>query len=134
VPRVTDVDVRKMLTAPAAADLTEDIAAASGLVDDFCTASGYDDDKLRRIELWLSAHFVAVRYPRTTASSAGGVVSQQVQVPRLDFFLDNTSYGQQAIALDTKGNLARYNEQLKKGRVGLPSTSWVGCPRPKAWR
>ncbi len=125
--RVTSDDVKKIIeTDSSITDFTEFIGAANDLVTELC-GTLYSDARLRMIELWLSAHFYAIRDPRMASESAGGVSgSPQGQT---SMALSSTSYGQQAMLLDTKGALAKLNAQVQSGRVGTVEMFWLGQER-----
>lgn len=108
-------------------DLTPFIAAAHILVDKCCLNSGYDDETLKWIETWLAAHFVAIRDPRVRSESAE--LSQSFDNPDLGAMLMGTSAGQQALVLDTAGNLARLSKQLEKGKPRIGFT-YLGQKEP----
>jgi len=124
--RVTDEEVRGIIEA------TEDeifslnpfIDAANQLVTDLCSGDSYSAAKLRLIELWLAAHFYAVRSPRPSEEGAAGGVSVKFQ-GQTAMHLEATIYGQQAMLLDTAGNLAALNSGLKSGKRTIGIT-WLG--------
>lgn len=101
------------------------IETASSIVDDVCVDTDdytYTSAKLELIERWLSAHCFAGNRRRTLSQSIGqGAVAQRFDPLKLDLNLNNTFYGQMAMALDTQGNLAAAN--AGKGKVSL---HWLG--------
>jgi len=110
---------------PADSDLDPFINTANELVTELCTgtqgpSTAYSVTRLELIERWLAAHFYAIRDPRAKSERAGSVgVSYQEKVD-LNFAV--TTYGQQAMMLDTNGALARLN----KGKgVGI-QILWLG--------
>ena len=106
-------------------DLTPFIDVANQLVTDVCTDSDYTDAKLAIIETWLAAHFYAIRDPRPDSQKAGSV-SQKLQY-KVDLNLAVTTYGQQAMIIDTAGNLAKLNKQATTGNVvASASITWMG--------
>lgn len=106
-------------------DLTPFIDAANLLVTDECAGSSYSDARLKQIELWLSAHFYAVRDPRRSSEAASGV-SQSLQ-SSVSLGFNVTHYGQQAMLLDTVGNLSRLQGQLDRGRGRITAgVIWAG--------
>ena len=106
-------------------DLTPFIDVANQLVTDVCTDSDYTDAKLPIIETWLAAHFYAIRDPRPDSQKAGSV-SQKLQY-KVDLNLAVTTYGQQAMIIDTAGNLAKLNKQATTGNVvASASITWMG--------
>src|SRR4051794_5626212 len=84
-------------------DMDPFIEIASAIVDDVCVPLGYNATRLELIERWLSAHFYAIRDPRTTMEGVGPL-STRFQ-GAFDMHLDHTSYGQQAQLVDTLGGL-----------------------------
>lgn len=88
------------------------ITAANLMVTDLLGSSSLSDDTLKEIERWLAAHFVAIRDPRINQERAGSV-GQSFQY-KLGLRLEVTTYGQQAIALDTTGTLADVNQNGAK--------------------
>ena len=110
------------------ADLDPFIAVANELVTELCTGTAgptpvYTATRLELIERWLSAHFYAIRDPRTTSESAGVSASYESQV---DLGLALSRYGQQAKLLDTHGGLASLDNQTKKGLTRTVGVTWLG--------
>lgn len=111
-------------------DLTPFIIDANLLVNQVCLESGYEEDHLTRIETWLAAHLYAIRDPRTTQETTGPI-SDMFQ-SKVDLGFDVTHYGQQAMRLDTDGNLAALNNSVKVVTVPLPvqnrkkRITWLG--------
>lgn len=91
------------------------IRSANIIVDKLLASDGdLDADQLQEIELWLSAHFVAIRDPVAKSESIGST--------SITYFLSEpgkgllaTPYGQVACALDTTGKLAN----VAKAKAGL---------------
>ena len=86
-----------------------------------------DAEALEIIERWLSAHFYAIRDPRPVFQAVTNIMDRfQTKV---DLNLMVTHYGQQAMVLDTSGELAAYNGSLTnkpmRRRVGV---TFVGKP------
>ena len=107
------------------ADLTPFIATANQLVTDCCGSAGYTDAKLELIERWLAAHFYAIRDPRV-ANEKAGPVGQSYQY-KVGLNLAVTTYGQQAMLLDTEGGLAALNGRVTSGKAKVtPGITWVG--------
>jgi len=106
-------------------DITVFIDAANSLVTELCSDSGYSDARLAQIELWLSAHFYAIKDPRAKSEKAGSV-GQTLQ-SKVDLALSVTHYGQMAMILDTAGNLAAVNKQAQEGTATpSPGATWLG--------
>lgn len=102
--------------------LTPFISAAHSLVESVIDSD--DDDMLTIVETWLAVHFYHVKDMRPASESAGAV-SQSFQY-QLGLGLDVTMYGQQAKLLDATGSLARWDQQIKKGRRRRTGVTWVG--------
>jgi hypothetical protein len=130
VARTTAVLVRGVIEVAAAVDLSPFIATANSVVNDHCTTSGYSDEKLELIERWLAAHFTDVMLPRSAQEGVTGAVGayQQFERVAVDLYLNNTKYGQQAMALDPAKTLAAFNNSLShvKELAGGVSTEWLG--------
>ena len=119
--RVEAADVEEIIEVESGISLTPFINTANLLVTDVCSDSDYSAAKLEQIELWLSAHFYAVRDPRVSSEGAGGVTTTfQGQT---GMRLEASIYGQHALLLDTEGNLAALNVKVGKPRAGV---SWLG--------
>lgn len=123
--RTTVEAVGLIIELDASISLTPFIEAANALVTEHCAALSATAAEL--VERWLSAHFYAMRDPRSTSESAGGVSTSYQSRVGLGF--DLTHYGQMAMRLDTSGGLALLNEQTKRGSKRTPSVSWLGTER-----
>ena len=107
-------------------DLDPFISTANELVTEMCTGTvngpktAYTATRLELIERWLSAHFYAVRDPRVKNEKAGSVgVTYQEKV---DLNFSVTTYGQQALMLDTNGGL----RSLSEGKAHNVQVLWLG--------
>lgn len=98
------------------------IETANALVTEVCKPLGYDDTRLELIERWLSAHFYAIRDPRRASEGAGTV--QETFQHQLDLNLSVTTYGQQAMMLDTLGGLHALSAGVVK-----PTVFWAGTTK-----
>jgi hypothetical protein len=121
--RTTPALVAGIIEADATIGLDPFIFTASELVTEVCAIAGYTVERLELIERWLSAHFYAIRDPRTTNEKAGSVGATYES--KVDLNLALTRYGQQAMVLDTKGGLAQLNIVMSVGRRKVGVT-WVG--------
>ncbi len=130
-PRTTPELVRGIIDAQADVDLTPFIATANLLVNVVCAASGYTDgyvgSQMELIERWLSAHFYTVFDNQLTAAKAG-TVSVHYQ-NKIDYGLKSSIYGQQAILLDTAGNLAALENTAQIKRKINVAILWGGVRR-----
>ena len=111
--RVTTEEVKEIIPIPETVeDLTPYITIANSLIEKVIVAQfpdAHTEDHLKEIERWLSAHFAAIRYTRTSSESIGEV--KESYQYKVDLDLRCTMYGQQAIILDTSGAL---NTLLKR--------------------
>jgi hypothetical protein len=130
-PRTTPALVMGIIDTQTGVDLTPFIAIANELTTDVCGCSGYTDgyvgSRMELIERWLSAHFYTVFDNQLVAAKAGtvSVVYQQ----KIDYGLRTSMYGQQAMILDTKANLAKVeNSALVKRKIKV-SVGWAGNRR-----
>lgn len=105
--RTTTSDVKSIInTAIDDSIVTLAISTATNLVDDLLLGKGLNAARLKDIELYLAAHFVAIRDQDAgmlveqaidgTSSKYGGELGQALAITR---------YGQQAMALDITGEL-----------------------------
>lgn len=129
MPRTTEFDVRQILEfSDEELNTNAFIDAANSIVNDVCLDSGYDDDKLTLIETWLSAHLVAIKH-QIPASQSVGEVSERYQFS-VSLNLNVTIYGQQAMLIDTAGNLAALNKKMKDGTYDVKLTAeWAGVTK-----
>lgn len=122
--RTTSILVGGIIELDSSITVTPFIEAANALVTEVCPAASYDATRLELIERWLSAHFYTVRDMRAESEKAGPVSEKKQSAVDLGF--DTSHYGQMAMRLDTKGGLARLNQQAKKGGNMPISVSFLG--------
>lgn len=134
-PRTTSDLVQGIIETETGKDLSPFIASANLLTTDVCGASGYSDgfvgSKMELIERWLAAHFYTVYDNQLTATKAG-TVAASFQT-KTDLFLKNSMYGQQAMMLDTAGNLAAFENNAMKVRKYHVGIIWLGHHIPNPW-
>jgi len=123
--RVTEIEVETIIETETDDDLTPFIASANSLVTELCSDSDYTAARLKDIELWLSAHFYTVFRGRAASETVGPI--KEDYEGQTAMYLSSSKYGQHAMLIDTAGNLAALNEQIKSGSV-TPSVgvSWLG--------
>lgn len=114
-------------------DVNPYITTANQFVTELCTTSGYDTTRLELIERWLAAHFFDVNRGRAIRGAVYPGPSEDYEPVKVDLFFNNTKYGQQAVLLDTAGNLAALQnamEDVKKplAASGPARTRWLGKP------
>lgn len=128
--RTTATNIKKIIEVdttivPADADFIPFIDTANEIVTEMCTgtngpATKYTDTRLELIERWLAAHFYAIRDPRAKSEKAGSVgINYQGKV---DLNLSVTTYGQQAMMIDTHGGLSKLNS----GKSPAAAVLWLG--------
>jgi len=124
---ITISDVEKIIEVDS--DITTDLApfieAANQVVTNVCSST-YTDAQLKLIAVWLTAHFYSIRDPQAQDEKAGSVAARFFG--KVDLALDQTRWGQQAMAVDYLGDLAQLNQQMKKGKKTLtPGMTWLGA-------
>jgi hypothetical protein len=123
--RVTQQEVRGVLETDADISVAPAIDAATALADKVSAednASELNAALLKQIELYLAAHFYALRdpqYERETTLRAGATYQGKT-----DMGLDATWWGQQAKILDVSGYLARLDAEPR----AMASMAWLGLP------
>ena len=121
--RTSSAAVGGIIEVDATIDLTPFIETASALVDDIAagdTNSVLTDTRLELIERWLSAHFYAIRDPRTSRERADRI--ELTYQTKVDLNLSVTHYGQQAMILDSTGQL----KLLSDGKRRTVTLTWLG--------
>lgn len=109
-PPITTNDVKAVgdLTG---ADLSLFIATAQIIIDENLDGKGLTDARLRLIAVYLAAHFAFLKEGQVKSEKIGAA-STTFNVESGQAFA-STIQGQQAMALDTTGTLARLNESAK---------------------
>ena len=107
--RVTDVEVKEIVET--SKDTTSFIHTANAIVEEHLVPLTLSVTMLTKIELYLSAHFVALTEERggLLRSSLGESAETYADIYEEGF--RSTRFGQQAIALDTTGTLAQLSNQ-----------------------
>jgi hypothetical protein len=115
VSRVTEQQVKEILPSDyAAQNVLPAIDIATMMVNEELTGLSYTEERLRQIELYLSAHFTVLSFDK------GPVVSETVDLATTKYApihskgLGATHYGQTAIVLDTSGRLANLSTSAEK--------------------
>lgn len=120
--RVTQAEVRDIVSNDGTTDMTPFIAAATAMVDYVVTQDTGNiltTATLKEIERWLAAHFYAAYDQLYTSKSTDGASgSFQGQFGQR---LDSTDFGQRAIVLDFTGTLSTLNKGKPKA-----SMMWLG--------
>jgi hypothetical protein len=105
--RVTEDEVKGVLQ-PGSDDivLTPFISTAHMIVEEDLVGKGMSAERLRLLELYLAAHFSVITIGELTMKKVGDATDDYVKV-RLYDGLRASTFGQQAIALDTSGTLSQ---------------------------
>lgn len=116
--RVNATEVKELInTSLSDVIVTSSIDMASRYIDTVLVGEGVDALRLADIELWLSAHFIAMR-----DQDEGMTVEQEAGDAKAKYSgqygmsLNLTRYGQMAIFLDTSGKLAAASKASPKAR------------------
>jgi hypothetical protein len=86
-------------------DVNAFITVADLVIDDKLVGKGLNDDLLKEMARWLSAHFATIKAPVLIEDKIGSSV-QKKNVGDLGKGLEATTYGQQVLLLDSTGTLA----------------------------
>ena len=108
VPRIDATQVKEIITTSLADNVitTNMIVTAHIFIDEHLLSVGHSEALLAKIELYLSAHFVAVSEDEGTLSlSTLGDATDAWDNSNLGKGLNSTRFGQQALALDASGVL-----------------------------
>lgn len=143
--RTTPAQVKQIIDVLPSEPLALDsfITTANEIVTTKCSTSEaknptvYTPTRMELIERWLAAHFFAVNRRRAASGSVSEGAAETKDPAATDLFLDSTLYGQTAIALDTDGNLAGYNNSLSTVQTLLPIQGprirWLGTKHHHGW-
>lgn len=114
--RITEAEVKEIIdTTLTDEQIRPFIATANAMVDDLCGDLGYGDATIHNIELWLAAHFVAIRDPRVTQEKIGDAGAAYQGKTAMG--LEATTYGQQVMVLDYKGAIAAAARAKKPAEI-----------------
>ena len=114
--RVTSTEVKDIIETDLI-DLDPFIKTANAVISDALSADITAGDVgaaiLKEMELWLSAHFVAIRDPQVKSEKVGEAVVTYLGQAGKGF--QGTTYGQQATAIDPTGRLSQMG--MKRAEV-----------------
>lgn len=97
------------------AETTAFIESAHVLLCSVLDGYGVPTSLMTQIEKYLAAHYAAIAYPVTQREGLGPL--SRSYATKIDLHLNNTKYGQQAIALDPTGILG----EEKKVTISMTS-------------
>lgn len=106
--RVTSAEVYSIISKDAGIAVTDDLTVFIDVANDIVTTdladAGYSDARLKSIELYLSAHFACLKYRQPINIIIDDSEDDYKNGLKPGYY--QTTYGQQAISLDTSGALA----------------------------
>jgi len=91
------------------AQLSAFVNSAHYLIQANLLNKGLDENILTEIHKYLAAHFASLRDQRVQQERVAEI--GKTYQGKTDMYLESTSYGQMAVALDTSGTLANLGEQ-----------------------
>jgi hypothetical protein len=124
MPRTTELAVSGIIDIDVDIPLDPFIEAASHLVTKLCAPHVSDAAELELVERWLAAHIFTVRSPRRVQEGVEGIT--ETFQSKVDLGLDTSHYGQHAKFLDSSGQLALWDEKIKKGQTSRAQLAWLG--------
>lgn len=128
--RTTSTLVGQIIKVDADIDLSPFIETANALVTECCTNSSYTNATLELIERWLAAHFYTIRDMRMESERLGAATEKRQS--KVDIGFNSSIYGQHAMRLDVRGNLAALDKRTKDGKKDLIAATWLGTENPNA--
>ncbi len=111
VTRVTDDEVKEIIDTNRACDPFID--TANLIVTEELISAGHSAARLKQIELYLAAHFVAIAEERGGLQRTQTGDSAELIANVYDKGYQMTRYGQQAMAIETTGILAASGASAK---------------------
>lgn len=106
--RVTEEQVKELIETDKSVSIF--INSANVIVNNYLSGRGLPEDILKQIELYLSAHFVAVSIAGMLRAETVGSVKEEYEESDSAGF-SNTRYGRQAVSFDTSGTLKNLGKQ-----------------------
>lgn len=117
--RVTESEVKEIFETDKT--ITAFITTANKIVTKNLEGEGLEDDTLKEIERWLSAHLASVYDKKNMATEQEIGDASVVYGTKKGLGLDNTMYGQNVKLLDSTGILANLGQ--KKATIEVIGTS-----------
>ena len=123
--RVTSDEVFAIISKDAGIQSTDDLTVFIGVANDIVTTdlagNSYSDTRLTNIELYLSAHFACLKYRSPINTIIGDSEDDYKNPLKVGYY--QTTYGQQAITLDTSGTLAEASKESFKAQFSTAETT-----------
>lgn len=118
--RVTESEVKEIIETDVT-PLTVFISQAALLVSETLEGKGLSEARLKEIERYLAAHYLAATLdPQARSEGASGTSVTYEGAQGMG--LQGTRYGQQALVWDTTGTLRELNGQERRPRSGSSIT------------
>lgn len=114
--RTADSLVRAIVAVPADISLQVWVDDAALIVDAVIPADTHSEELMERIETYIAAHLWITSGNSQTKSEKVGPIAESFAI-NTGKYLEGSTYGQNALALDTSGKLAAYQDNLAKGRA-----------------
>lgn len=113
--RCTGSEVKNIITtAKTAAQVEYYITSANLIVTDNLSNVSYSAAKLKEIEIWISAHAVAMDDPEIAKEKVGQDTEATYSMGKLGEWLQRSRYGEMALLMDTSGKLASIGKREAK--------------------
>jgi len=116
---VTPDEVEEIIDVDSGLDVNPFILASSVLLDTILPSGQIGTAQRKEIERWLTAHFITIRQGQLEAQTIGDA-KDTYALGSLSGGIKSTTYGQQAVALDTSGSLAKAEMPKAKLEVISP--------------
>ena len=131
--RAVDSDVSGIIEVDSSISLTPFILISNQIVDQLAAA---DSDsllvaaELTQIEVWLAAHFYAMRDPQFKSKGTGSASATFRGSDGL--FFSSTLHGQSAVILDKTNWLAKREKEAREGGAKKATVNWGGTEYSEA--
>lgn len=126
-PPITDSEVIE-ISASSSSDLTPFIRVANSIITAHFADTDLSDELIREIAIYLAAHFAFLHEGQVKSEKIGA--SSTTFNLATDLALMSTTFGQQAIFLDSSGVLAQLQrlatQKAKAGDAGQASLEVIG--------
>lgn len=116
---VTPDEVEEIIAVDSSLDVNPFIFASSVLLDAMLPSGEIGTAQRKEIERWLTAHFITIRQGQLEEQEIGDA-KDTYALGYLSGGIKSTTYGQQAVALDTSGSLAKAEMPKAKLEVLSP--------------
>jgi len=123
--RTTVTNVKVIIdTSIDSTDISAFISDANAIVDARLGGESIDSSILTMIEKYLAAHLISISRERQATNEQVGDVSVKY-AGNFGKFLEQTSYGQQVLALDPTGKIAASKRKVSIKSINPDRTTWT---------